>query len=139
MTASAVERELKKLESKSGKLQALKENICIRVIGLGWSDLSTTCSKDGEVFSPKRLSQHLKTIISEPKKRVIPSAPPVELPKRKNLPHLGEQSHDLKEIDRCYQQHTSGFYSKAKKIHTHREMDGIGDRISEMQPLSMLI
>ena len=47
-TENIVDRELQKLKSKSAKLYALKENIRIRVIGLGWSEFSMTWSKDGK-------------------------------------------------------------------------------------------
>ena len=38
---SAVNKELKNLGSKSAKLRALKNDIRIRDIGLGWSDLAS--------------------------------------------------------------------------------------------------
>ena len=41
MTVSSVDRELRKLQSKSSKITALKDNIRIRVLGLGWIDLAT--------------------------------------------------------------------------------------------------
>ena len=36
-----MEKELEKLKSKSAKLAALKEQVRIRVLGLGWADLAT--------------------------------------------------------------------------------------------------
>ena len=46
-TSQSVDCELKKLKSKSAKLVALKDNIHMRVIGLGWEDLATPWSKNG--------------------------------------------------------------------------------------------
>ena len=40
-----VDRGLKKLKSNTAKINALKENIRMRVLGLGWIDLSTPWSK----------------------------------------------------------------------------------------------
>ena len=44
---AAVDREMKNMNSKSYKLLALKDNISMRVICLGWGDLSTHCYKNG--------------------------------------------------------------------------------------------
>ena len=51
-TADAVDRDLKNLNNKSSKLLSLKENIRIRVIGLGWEDRITHWSKNGKAFTP---------------------------------------------------------------------------------------
>ena len=83
MTVSSVDRELRKLKSKSSKVTALKENICIRVLGLGWDDLATPWSIDGKDLTPDQLADHLKLIIKEQRKRAIPSKPHVPLPERK--------------------------------------------------------
>ena len=47
-TAKIVDREMQKLTSKSAKLNALKENIRIRVIGLGWGEFAASWSNDGK-------------------------------------------------------------------------------------------
>ena len=44
-TVAVAERELEKCSSKSAKLEALKEQIKIRTLGLGWADLTTPWSK----------------------------------------------------------------------------------------------
>ena len=80
-TKSEVNYELKRLKSNTSKLNALKENIRIRVFGLGWEDLSTPWSKCGICLTVSELTIHLKYIISQEKKRNIPSEPPVLLPK----------------------------------------------------------
>ena len=86
-----MDRELKRLNSKSAKLDGLKENIRMRVLGLGWTDLHTAWSKNGKEYMVNELSNHLKKIISHQRTREIPNKPPLELPERKQLPTLGEK------------------------------------------------
>ncbi len=45
-----VRSELGNLKNKSTKLDALKENIKMRVIGLGWEDLRTPWSKTERIL-----------------------------------------------------------------------------------------
>ena len=49
-TADVVDRDLEKLNRKSSKLLALKNNISMRVIGLGLEDLIPQCSKNYKDF-----------------------------------------------------------------------------------------
>ena len=44
-TAVMVDHELRKLVTKKSKIDALKKNIRIWVLGLGWSDMATPWSK----------------------------------------------------------------------------------------------
>ena len=70
-TVAVAERELEKCSSKSAKLDALKEQIKIRTLGLGWADLTTPWSKDGAAFTPTDLMVYLKKIIAEQVRRTI--------------------------------------------------------------------
>ena len=136
-TSAAVDRELAKLKSKSAKLSALKENIRIRVIGLGWKDLATAWSKDGKDFTPNQLANHLKHIIASQRSRQIPDKPPVELPKRKVLPTLGTKSTTLSGIEQTYENQKRSFEEDGLNLRKEREKAGIGDRYENMQPLTM--
>ena len=84
MSSRAVDNELKKIKSKSAKLEALKENIRIRTIGLGWKDLAITWSSNGSERTPVELTKHLKMIIKEEKKRNIPSRPTINVQQKEN-------------------------------------------------------
>ena len=106
-TISEVKRELKKLKSKTAKLNALKENIRMRVIGLGWKDFATPWSKNGEKFTALYLTSHLEKIIICEGRNKIPTKPPVELPKRKELPILGTKTQVLTNLDSTYDKNTS--------------------------------
>jgi len=94
-----VDRELQKFKSKSAKLYAPKENIRIRVIGLGWSVFSMTWSKDGEEKSNLCLANHLKKVISQTRRKKIPQKPTVMIPERKLLPVLGRKTPNVTKID----------------------------------------
>ena len=67
-TVTMVDCKLRKLKSKTAKLNALKENIRMRVLGLGWKDLSIPWSKQGNILTVNQLSTHLKIIILQQKK-----------------------------------------------------------------------
>ena len=136
-TSAAVDRELAKLKSKSAKLSAFKENIRIRVIGLGWKDLATAWSKDGKDFTPNQLANHLKHIIASQRSRQIPDKPPVELPKQKVLPTLGTKSTTLSGIEQTYENQKRSFEEDGLNLRKEREKAGIGDRYENMQPLTM--
>ena len=128
-TAAAVDRELAKLKSVSARLEALKENIRMRVDGLGWDDLSTPWSKDGKAFSVAYLSAHLKKIIAE--RRSIPAKPRVPTLTRKALPTLGAQSSDVQALDEKQAADNDAFEAESRRVLAER---GIGDLAGECQP-----
>jgi hypothetical protein len=110
-TVAKAETECAKLASKTAQLTALKEQIRIRVNGLGWADLSTPWSKDGAAFSPADLLVHLKKVISEQSRRVIPNKPPVPGLARKELPSLGNVTSD----GRCGQARRQGSFKLGER------------------------
>ena len=61
--AAVVDRNLAKLTSKTAKLEALKENIRMRVKGCGWEACHIAWSHQRRQRSVKELSKHLKWII----------------------------------------------------------------------------
>lgn len=135
-TAQAVDRELAKLKTKTAKLEALKENIKMRVVGLGFSDLATAWSKDGKEFTPHHLAAHLKTIITATRSRTIPAKPPIPLPERKALPSLGVQAHDAAALDLLQLSKGTDFEAEARRVRAEREAAGIGDPRAEKQQQS---
>ena len=104
----------------------------MRVIGLGWTDLATAWSKNGQEFTPNELTDHLKNIISHQRSREIPTQPPVKLPKRKYLPTLGTKTDVLSKIEGTYKDQTEEFETNGQKLRAERELAGIGDRYSNM-------
>ena len=85
-TAAAVDRELKKINSKSHKLLYLKENIRTRMISLGWEDMITNWYKNGKAFTSEELESHLKMIVSKQRSRSIPTKPPVLISAQNDMP-----------------------------------------------------
>ena len=130
--------ELGKLTSKKSKIDALKENIRIRVLGLVWSNMATPWSRNGKILRVAELSAHLKLIIVQQRSRSTPDKPPVILPERKSLPKLGTDVKYLTEINLGKHEERDKFEKDAHSIRIKRETMGIGDRYTEMQPASML-
>ena len=136
-TINQVDQELERLHSVSAKLKALKEQIRIRVVGFGWSDLHTTWSYKGTVKSPESLAAHLKTIIEEEASRSIPNEPPTNLPSRKHVPTLGTLTKHVIAMDQSRSENDHEFKFSAKKLRDDRESDGFGDRYMEIQQVSI--
>ena len=133
-TAAEVDELLGKLTSNTAKLDEMKEQIRIRVLGLGWEDLHHPWSKNGKQFSFEELAAHLKNkIIPEESKRDIPSKPPVKSLDRKELPVLGTQSADVIKLNVISGEKEKELRETAEKIRDERELEGIGDRYEEMQ------
>jgi hypothetical protein len=126
-TAAKAEKELEKLQSKSAKLEELKEQIRMRVLGLGWADLSHPWSKDGAAFTPTELMVHLKKIISEQSRRVIPNKPPVPGLARKELPTLGTSTADGARLDAVEAASGAAVEAAARAAKGMREAKGVGD------------
>jgi hypothetical protein len=85
-----------KLQSKSAKLQFVKEQILIRYLGLGWTKAYHPWSKNKHIFSPSELMEHfVKVVLPLDNTEVVPTAPPMNLPGLPSLPTLGTVAHDL--------------------------------------------
>ena len=69
-------REYNKLESRMAKLNAVRDQIQIHVIGFRWKDIHHPWSKEGHVYSSDDLFQYLvNKIIPPPTVRGIPDSP----------------------------------------------------------------
>ena len=135
-TKKDVNSQLKRLKSKTAKMSALKENIRMRVIGLGWKDLATPWSKNGVEFTSNELMNHLKLIIEQERTRIIPSKFQPDISKRKDLPQLGTRIMNIQDFDINRQSNTQSFEKNAMNVRNEREALGFGDRYTEMQPTS---
>ena len=62
-TEEEVDEAMNNLTTKKAKLEALKDNILIWVIGFGWRQFQHPWSKKGIPFTPEELATHLKLII----------------------------------------------------------------------------
>ena len=83
-------------------MNAIKEQIRIRVVGFGWKDLSHPWSKDGREYTPEELKLHLVTIIiPEQAKQRIPATPSINMPTCGSVDQnqLGTRSKDVQALD----------------------------------------
>ena len=133
-TAREVNRGLKGLQTKKDKYKSLKENFRIRVKGLGWEQFSQTWSLNGKPHSIEYLAERLKEVLKKEKRLKIPNEPPINTPKRTQLPVLGQQTTIVKTLDEGSIKDKEEFKEKANTIWKERESRGEGSMYSEMQP-----
>ena len=102
-TATQVRREFSKLQSKTAKLNAVKEQHRVWTEGLAWVDLHHPWSENGVDFPPEHLRDHLiNTILPQQRKCTIPSKPELEMPSRKHTQQLSKTTSDVELLDKCY-------------------------------------
>ena len=92
--------------------------------------------RDGHKYSVFELAQHLRYIIKEEKKRVIPSEPPFNMPQRQELGVLGTQTSNVAMLDAKFLANENEYKAKAEKVRRTCESRGQGDMYSQLQPFS---
>jgi len=81
------------LKSETARLNAVKEQILIRYLGLGWERAHHPWSKSGVTFSSKQLLKHLiETVIPMANELPIPVEPPIKFPSPPESQLLGTES-----------------------------------------------
>ena len=123
---SIVKTVLERLQSESAKVEALKENIQMQVIGLVWKQFAITWSQKGVRRSVDELVMHLKMIIREEKKLTPPTDPALEMPKRAELPILGTATRQLLESNDTAKIDEKEFRERAAELQMQREARGEG-------------
>ena len=98
MSAQAVSDALPKIDGKGRKVEFLKEQIKIRTVGLGWTDLKVAWSKGGVNKEPEELERDLGKILEEEKDREMPADAPVPSIARKTLKQLGAPIQQFDEL-----------------------------------------
>ncbi len=90
----------------------------------------------GWQYSIKELADHLRWIIKEDRQRhiVIPSEPPVNVPKRIDLPVLGTEIDDVTNLNKKYLANEEQFWLNADQIWQAREAKGKRSMHSLLQP-----
>ena len=91
-------------------------------------------SKAGRDKTVAELEDELKMLIKANRNRAVPKKPPVAVPARKPLPVLGTLSKDVLALDAQRSAAEDAVLSRARKVRSGREADGIGDRYAEQQP-----
>ena len=132
---SVVTKMLGRLKSGSAKMEALKENIRMRVIGLGWKQFTITWSYKGAKRLVNELAAHLKMIIREERKLTPPKDPALVMLKRLELPTLGNATKQLMESENSAVIDEEIFRREATELQKQSEARGEGSIFSVMQPL----
>jgi hypothetical protein len=93
LTVEKARLEWREIITKMDKLRAVKEQIHIRLLGLGWKEAHHPLSKDGYTYTPEELFDPLvNVVISLASKLDVPSEAPTELPAPPDLPVLGTKA-----------------------------------------------
>ena len=134
LTVEQARLEWREIKTKTDKLRAVKEQIHIRLFGLGWKEAHHPWSKEGYTYTPEELFDHLvNVVIPLASKLDVPSEASTELPAPPDLPVLGTKA----EIDLTKGSCCAGRIQEPKlKAHEERdarELEGLGDRWSEQQ------
>ena len=132
---SIVTKMLGRLKSVSAQTEALKENIRMHVIGLGWKKFTITWYSKGAKQSVSELAGHLRMIIREEKKLMPLKDPALVMPKHCKLPTLGTASKQLMESEAIAVIDEDQFRKEANELQKQREARGKGSIFSVMQPL----
>ena len=128
-TVAMAKQEFEKLKSKTKKLEAVKEQILIRLNGLGWEKDHHPWSCGDAIYSPEDLFEHLiETVIPLDETETVPPETPMNLPKPPPMQALGNTADIVMEL-----QHSSIINREACKKKAHegrdrREARGDGDR-----------
>jgi hypothetical protein len=122
------------LTSKTSKLKAVKDQLLIRYLGLGWVEAYHPWSQNGTDFSPAHLFKFLVDVVIPLKDdKDVPDEPPVDLPSPPDMPTLGTTSSDANGFDDKHNDRVREFKSKWRSERDTRMERGEGDRWSKMQ------
>jgi len=123
-----------KLRSETAKREACKEQIRIRVLGFGWSDLHHAWSEGGVDFSADKLFNHLTTKCFEAQQtRQIPTKPKVNLPSRGERQQLGTRSLDVDRLDKLCDADKKKIEKEGEQLREMMEEEGKIDRHKKLQ------
>ena len=126
-------REYKKIQSEAQKLRAVKEQILIRSLGLGWGKAHHPLSQAGRTFTHDELFHHLiNVVISFAGKLDVPSEPPLSLPAPPDLPVIGTKALIHMKTGSYYAEKVMNVKMKIYKEMEAREVEGKDDMWSEM-------
>jgi len=133
--AIIAQRKFDALGSDTAKREAVKDQIRIRVNGLGWKDLHHTWSLKGVDYTGNQLLQHLfmKIIPAQDDGRVIPETSRVNMPPRKNMQQLGTRTLDVDDLDLRKYEEMEQFEQGGRELREEMEDDGLTDRYEKLQ------
>ena len=115
-----VQANLDRLDSKIAKLDALKENIIMRVKGCGLSEAHITWSHKHKQRSVTKLASHLEWIIEWEKNQDIPDKSHIEVPQGKNDATLGTQTLEAQKLDEVFDKKTESIKGEVDQLRNIR-------------------
>jgi len=122
------------LTSKSAKLRAVKDQLLIRYLGLGWVEAYHPWSQNGDDYSPLHLFNFLVDVVIPLKdEKEVPAEPPVDLPSPPDMPTLGTTSSDADGLADTHNERMIAFKTKWRSKRDDRMEGGVGDKWSKMQ------
>ena len=122
------------LGSEAARLAAVKEQILIRYLGLGWEEAHHDWSKDEVTFMSEELLKWLMdNVIPLANYKQMPTEPPVNLPKMPDMKELGTTSHLAEDQWKHSEEKLRLFKGNAMLEIDRREDMGEGDRWYDRQ------
>lgn len=125
------------LSSDQLRLDWLREQIEMRVVGLGWVEFKAQWSsgKDEEVGTVSTLRSHLADILAEEVERSIPEAAPAPTMTRKTFKQLGTPSAQAEKLsNQCLSLSAEQLLAAAQRKRAELEASGELDTVGDRQP-----
>lgn len=132
---------LSTISSEQLRLDWLREQIEMRVVGLGWIEFKPQWSsgKDDNVGSIEDLTNHLSDILDEEAERPIPEAAAAPIMRRKTFKELGTPTAEAEQLaDQSLSLSTEQLLAQAQakraELEARGELDMVGDRQPRLPP-----
>ena len=138
LTEKQAFEEFEKLRYKKDRMAAVKEQILMRYLGLGWVEAHHPWSKKGHgSYSATELFDHFVTVVLPlADTHEVPDEPPLKLPGLPtNLKRLGTRAQDCVDLAKELGSQERKFRLDALRKRDQLEENGFGDQLSEMQQL----
>ncbi len=122
------------LPTESSRLNAVKEQILIRYLGLGWKEAHHPWSSQGEMYTSSDIFRHLiETVIPLQDIMEVPDDAPINLPTAPDVNKLGLQTDVALNLKVANSKKIAKFKQDAREERDQREAAGEGDCWHEMQ------
>jgi hypothetical protein len=133
-TVDKATEQYNKLTSRTKKLEAVKEQILIRYLGLGWDKAHHPWSRGEVIYGPDELFKHLvETVIPLADVEKIPDEPPLNMPSPPEMHALGTTANVGLNLQNNNAADIAKMRAEGYKERDRREAAGDGDRWGEMQ------
>lgn len=136
-TVDDMKPELQRLSSTQQQLDWLREQIEMRVVGLGWIEFKShwSSSADENVGSVADLTNQLAEILEEEQERQIPEAAPAPIMQRKSFRTLGTPTAQAEELaSQRLSMSAEQLLAAAVEERKRLEAAGILDSVGDLQP-----